>query len=177
MFVNIETERLIFRKYTDGDFDFLQSLLADPEVVRFIGNGNTRNRSEALEFLYWIYRSYREAPAIGLRVMFREKDNQRIGHAGLVSQLVDGTEEFEIGYWVASAYWGQGYAKEAAAAIRDYAIHQLGKKRLISLIQPGNLASKKVAQSVGMTLEKEIIMGGKDVCVYVLEVDEQAGRT
>lgn len=169
--MEIETERLSFRRYRDGDFEFLQSLLANPEVVRFIGNGNTRNRDEALEFLYWIYRSYRETPDIGLRVMVREEDNQRIGHAGLVSQLVDGTEELEIGYWIAPEYWGQGYAKEAASGIRDYAIGKLGKKRLVSLIQPGNEASKKVAQSVGMSLEKEIAMGGKDVCVYALEVE------
>jgi RimJ/RimL family protein N-acetyltransferase len=169
--MDIQTERLSFRRYRDGDFRFLQSLLANPEVVRFIGNGNTRNRDEALEFLYWIYRSYQETPDIGLRLMVREGDNQRIGHAGLVSQLVDGAEELEIGYWIAPEFWGQGYAKEAAAGIRDYAIGELGKKRMVSLIQPGNEASKKVAQYVGMSLEKEIAMGGKDVCVYALEIE------
>lgn len=168
--MDIQTERLSFHRYRDEDFEFLQSLLADPEVVRFIGNGNTRNRDGALEFLYWIYRSYREAPDIGLRVITREADRRRIGHAGLVNQLVDGNEELEIGYWIAPNYWGQGYAKEAAAAIRDYGIHQLGKKRMISLIQPGNEASKRVAEHVGMSLEKEIVMGGKDVCVYALEI-------
>lgn len=169
--MDIQTARLSFRKYRDEDFEFLQSLLANPEVVRFIGNGNTRNRDGALEFLYWIYRSYRETPEIGLRLMIGTDNGQRIGHAGLVSQTVDGVEEIEIGYWIAPEYWGQGYAKEAASAIRDYAINQLGEKRLISLIQPGNEASKKVARFVGMSLDKEIVMGGKDVCVYALEVE------
>lgn len=170
--MDIQTERLSFRKYRDDDFEFLRSLLANPEVVRFIGNGNTRNRDGALEFLYWIYRSYRETPELGLRIMIEADSGQRIGHAGLVNQQVEGKEEVEIGYWIAPEYWGQGYAKEAASAIRDHAIHELGKKRLISLIQPGNAASKKVAQYVGMSLDKEIFMGGKDVCVYALEVDE-----
>lgn len=169
--MDIQTERLSFRRYRDGDFRFLQSLLANPEVVRFIGNGNTRNRDEALEFLYWIYRSYQETPDIGLRLIVREGDNQRIGHAGLVSQLVDGAEELEIGYWIAPEFWGQGYAKEAAAGIRDYAIGELGKKRMVSLIQPGNEASKKVARHVGMSLEKEITIGRKNVCVYALEIE------
>lgn len=169
--MDIQTERLSFRKYRDDDFEFLRSLLANPEVVRFIGNGNTRNRDGALEFLYWIYRSYRETPEIGLRIMIAADSGQRIGHAGLVNQQVEGKEEVEIGYWIAPEYWGQGYAKEAASAIRDHAIHELGKKRLISLIQPGNAASKKVAQYVGMSLDKEIVMGGKDVCVYALELD------
>lgn len=173
--MDIQTERLSFRKYRDDDFEFLRSLLANPEVVRFIGNGNTRNRDGALEFLYWIYRSYRETPEIGLRIMIAVDSGQRIGHAGLVSQQVEGKEEVEIGYWIAPEYWGRGYAKEAASAIRDHAIHQLGKKRLISLIQPENEASKKVARYVGMSLDKEIVMGGKDVCVYALEVDEGEG--
>lgn len=165
----IKTARLEFRKYQDEDFDFLCSLLSDPEVVRFIGNGQTRSREGALEFLYWIYRSYRENPELGLRLLIRSEDDVPIGHAGLVKQTIEGREELEIGYWIAKDYWGQGYAAEAAAALRDYGTEQLGNKRLISLIQPENLGSRKVAERTGLALEKEIRLSGKDVCVYALE--------
>lgn len=171
--MNIETARLQFCEYRDENFEFLYSLLADPEVVRFIGNGKTRGREGALEFLYWVYRSYRENPELGLRLLVRTEDNVPIGHAGLVKQTIEGAEELEIGYWIARDHWGQGYAKEAAKALREYGIKQLGKKRFISLIQTGNTASRKVAEHIGMRLEKEIQLSGKDVSLYSLEVKKQ----
>ncbi|MDN7245358.1 GNAT family N-acetyltransferase [Planococcus shenhongbingii] len=170
--MKIETARLEFRQYRDEDFNFLYSLLSDPEVVRFIGNGQTRNREGATEFLYWIYRSYKENPELGLRMLIRKEDNIPIGHAGLVKQTIEGIEELEIGYWIAKDYWRQGYAAEAAKALRDYGIRQLGKKRFISLIQPENIGSMKVAEHIGMALEKDIQLAGKDVYVYSLEEQE-----
>lgn len=168
----LQTERLELRMYRDEDFEFLCSLLGDPRVVRFIGDGETRNRSQAYEFLYWIYRSYKEAPETGLRLLVRHEDGIPVGHAGLVLQTVDGAEELEIGYWIAPQYWGLGYAKEAAASIRDYGIKGLGRKRFVSLIQPENSASRKVAESIGMGFEKAVAMGGKEVFVYSLDVSE-----
>jgi len=168
--MKIQTERLDFRFYRDEDFEFLYSMLSDPDVVRYIGNGQTRTREGAMEFLYWIYRSYREDPDFGLRVLVRKSDGQPIGHAGLVRQTVEGQPELEIGYWIAKEYWGQGYAKEAANGLRYYGTHYLAKKRFISLIQPGNIASQKVAESIGMALEKKIVMNEKEVWVYALKV-------
>lgn len=165
----LQSDRLQFRNYTDEDFYFLWSLLADPEMIRYIGKGQTRNRTEALEFLYWIYRSYKENPQSGLMLLIRKEDGKRLGHAGLVAQTTAGVDELEIGYWVAKEFWGQGYAKEAAEALRDYGLRQLGKKRLISLIQQDNRASQKVAQHIGMAVEKEIVLSGKKVCVYAIE--------
>lgn len=175
----LQTERLEMRMYRDEDFEFLCSLLSDPQVVRFIGDGEIRSRSQAYEFLYWIYRAYKEAPETGLRLLVRSEDGKPVGHAGLVRQTVDGTEELEIGYWIAPHYWGQGYAKEAAASIRDYGIKRLGRKRFVSLIQPENKASRKVAESIGMGFEKAVAIGSKEVFVYsldVLETMEQEGQ-
>lgn len=173
--MDIQSERLAFRKYTDEDFQFLCSLLTDPEMIRYIGKGRTRNKNEALEFLYWIYRSYKENPQSGLQLLVRKEDGRRIGHAGLVVQTIEGIDELEVGYWVAKEFWGQGYAKEAAETLRDYGMNQLGRKRLISLIQPENTASQKVAQHIGMAVEKEITLSGKNVCLYTIEKGKRDG--
>lgn len=173
--MHIQSDRLQFRNYTDEDFRFLWSLLSDPEMIRYIGKGQTRNKNEALEFLYWIYRSYKENPGSGLMLLIRKEDGKRIGHAGLVAQTIEGIDELEVGYWVAKEFWGQGYAKEAAEALRDYGLHELGEKRLISLIQQGNTASQKVAQHIGMTMEKEIRRSGQSVCVYAIKKEEHNG--
>lgn len=167
--MTIQSDRLLYRSYRDDDFPFLCSMLADADTMKFIGNGKTRDRDRALEFLYWIYKSYEKEPDFGLRLLVRKEDGQRVGHAGLVPQTVENKEELEIGYWVAREFWGRGYATEAAAAFRNYGFQTLGKSRLISLIQQRNLGSRKVAERIGMCLEKEISLSGKDVCVYALE--------
>ncbi len=162
----IESKRLKFRLYRDEDFDFLVSMLSDPEMVRFIGNGQVRDREGAKRFLDWIYSTYENGSDMGLMILMNKNENVPIGHAGLVPQKIEGRKEIEIGYWISHRYWRQGYATESALALRNYGSHQLGIQRFISLIQPGNIASRRVAEIIGMSVEKEIILAGQDVCLY-----------
>ncbi|WP_082232781.1 GNAT family N-acetyltransferase [Halobacillus massiliensis] len=164
--MNLETERLNFRRYNDQDIDFLFHLLADSETVRYIGEGKTRDREGALNFLKKIYATYKLGPDTGLMIIEKKDDNIPIGHAGLIPQVVEGAEELEIGYWVSRDQWGNGYATEAARALKDYGVKQLEKQRMISLIQSGNTASKRVASKIGMELEKKIQLDGQNVEVY-----------
>ncbi|MBA2176164.1 GNAT family N-acetyltransferase [Halobacillus locisalis] len=161
-----ETRRLKFRKYNDEDFDYLFSLLSDPEMVRYIGDGNTKDEKSTKNFLNWIYSSYDVGPDLGLMVLENKEDNTQIGHAGLVPQTVDGAEEIEIGYWVSRKHWGKGYATEAAKALKEYGLIDLGENRLVSLIQPNNMPSRKVANKIGMDFDKEIVLGDQKVHVY-----------
>ncbi len=57
----------------------------------------------------------------------------------------------------------------AARACRDYGFGTLGYDRLVSLIDPSNLASRRVAEKVGMRLEKHTHKWGKKICVYAIE--------
>jgi RimJ/RimL family protein N-acetyltransferase len=165
----MSSERLAFRAYTDEDFEFLMALLSDPQMVKFIGSGKTRDRQGGKDFLSWIYRTYEHGEDLGLQVLIRKQDNLPVGHAGLVPQKIDGQDELEIGYWIAREYWGCGYATEAAAALLDHGRNTLGRKRFISLIQPENTTSEKVAKKIGMQFEKRIILGEKDVNVFSTE--------
>lgn len=165
------SERLLFRPYDNHDLMFLHSLLSDPEEVRFIGNGRTRDEEGAQRFLDWIYAAYKVDPRLELMVLTRKKDHVKIGHAGLVPQTVDGTREIEIGYWVARSYWNNGYATEAARALFHYGQTNCGIKRFIALIQSGNTISQKVAEKIGMKCEKKITLTGKKVKVYSIETE------
>lgn len=91
-----------------------------------------------------------------------------IGQIGLLKQHVDGVDEAEIGYLVHAPYWRQGYAHEAAAAVRDYAFHTLGKERVISLIRPANIPSQRVALSIGMKPEKFTLFKETECLVWAL---------
>jgi RimJ/RimL family protein N-acetyltransferase len=163
--MNLQTERISFRRYGDVDFEFLHSLLSDPEMVRYIGEGKTRDREGTRTFLEWIYHTYSTGQAFGLMVLENRSTKSPIGHAGLVPQMINGREEIEIGYWISKEYWGAGYATEAAKSLMVYG-RGLGINRFIALIQPENTVSKKVADKLGMTLESEIVLSGQKVHVH-----------
>lgn len=162
----LETKRVKLRDYNEEDFDFLKSLLANEQMMRYIGSGETRNEVEAKRFLNWIYESYEMNPAYGLKIIELKETNEPIGHAGLVPQRVMNEEQIEIGYWIAPNYWGMGYATEVARSLRDYGEKELNLKKMISLIQIGNKASQKVAINIGMKKEREIDLKGKQVNVF-----------
>lgn len=162
----LQTERVIIRNYEEKDFDFLKSLLSDKKMMRYIGNGETRNEEQAKQFLNWIYNCYEKNDAYGLKIIVLKETSQPIGHAGLVPQTVDFTEEIEIGYWISPNYWGKGFATEVAKALKNYGEGQLHLHRMISLIQVGNKASQKVAVHIGMEKEKEIELNGKQVNIF-----------
>lgn len=94
-------------------------------------------------------------------------NGQFIGIAGLLHQDIEGQEETEISYRIIREHWNKGYATEAAQACRKYAQNILGKKRLISLILPKNIASVRVAQKLGAKKEKSVLFTGKEHDVYV----------
>ncbi len=165
----IETERLRFRRYTLNDLDFYASLLADPEVMRFIGEGKPRSWAEAKQRLPLLIGQYETHKGMGLMLITRKADGALLGHAGVVPQTIEGAHESEIGYWIAREHWGNGYATEAACAFRDYAVQQLGKKRLVSIIQFKNDASINVAKKMGMRFERDVHFHSKHVALYALQ--------
>ena len=83
--------------------------------------------------------------------------------------VFNGAVEIELIYVLSQRFWGQGLASEAARGIRDYAWQSLGFTRLISLIAPGNIASKRVAMAVGLRFLRHTQFDGQPVEVYLIE--------
>ena len=96
------------------------------------------------------------------------------GQCGLTEQVVEGRNEIEIGYLFPRKHWNQSLATEAARTCRDHGF-AIGHDRLISLIDPGNLAFRRVAEKVGMSLEREVEKWGKTVCVYAINASPPGG--
>jgi ribosomal-protein-alanine N-acetyltransferase len=155
----------VFKPYTNDDFPFFASLWADKEVVQFIGKGMTRTTEEAQKSFHdWLLPGYKEGR--GLFLVTLKETGQPIGHAGIVTQTIDGKKEYELGYWLTKDHWGQGYATEAATFFQQYAINTLGIHRLICLIQERNKKSINVAEKVGMKFEKITNFNAIPVHVY-----------
>ena len=117
----------------------------------------------------WIGRQIgRYAMGAGLLGVVLRDSGTLIGDCGLVWQEVEGVQEPEIGYHVHREHQGRGYATEAARAVRDYAFGTLGCDHVISMIRPENLASRRVAEKNGLTVNRTIFWRGYDHCVYQL---------
>jgi RimJ/RimL family protein N-acetyltransferase len=91
---------------------------------------------------------------------------QFIGECGLTVQVVDGVDEIEVGYHLLPAYQGRGYATEAAAACRAAAQETFGFDRVIAVINPDNVPSRRVAERIGLQPEKHALMYGHDRVIY-----------
>lgn len=164
--IAVETPRLLLRQLTGDDVDDLALIYADPVVSKFFLSPLTY--VETQQAVQRIINGYKQR-GWDLWATIHKADQKVIGRCGLTPQVVDGQQEVEIGYLLAQEYWGQGLATEAACASRDYGFQQLGLKRLISLIDPGNIASQKVAMKTGLTYEKDAIASwGKTVRVYAI---------
>ena len=161
----LETERLQLREFIPQDADALATVLSDPETMRYYPAALDRAGVSA-----WIERNRRRYADAGhgLWAMVLKSNGEVIGDCGLTPQNVDGADEIELGYHVRRDLWGQGYAPEAARACRDYGFSRLGADRLISLIRPENLPSRRVAEKVGLTLWKQVMWRDFPHCVYMI---------
>ena len=145
------TERLILRRPRDSDLEGFALLCADPEVMRYIGTGRPLDRGTA-ERSFAIVQAHWARHGSGLRSAISRDDGEYLGFVGLAvvpARSVAGGET-EIGWRLRRAAWGKGYATEGALAVRDQAVAELGMTALVSLIQPGNDASARVADKLGM---------------------------
>jgi ribosomal-protein-alanine N-acetyltransferase len=159
----LETPRLLLRKFTAEDAEALEALLGDPAVMEFYPAPLDRRGVED-----WIARNLGryQRDGHGLWAMALRDSKQVIGDCGCIMQEVEGRNEVEVGYHVRRDLWGRGYATEAARACLEYAFTRLGARRVISMIRPPNLASRRVAEKNGMVCEKIILWRDYDHCVY-----------
>ncbi len=163
---SIKTQRLTLRAMSMDDVDTMHLLFTDPRVMAsFDGQLFDRPMTER-----WVRRNleHQEQHGYGLFAVILRKDGELIGDCGLEHMVIEGTPDVELGYDLRSPYWGRGLATEAAAAVRDFAFKQLEIPRLISLIRPANVASRRVAEKIGMTMERNILRGSQPYHVYAV---------
>ncbi len=164
--MQINTPRLLIRSLQLSDATPLAAIWADPQVTQFMGG--PRDHAEVKRLVEQDAQSP-DPPEIDLWPVVEKSSGMVVGDCGLIEKEVDGQNEVELVYVLERRSWGMGYATEAASAIMRYAFEELGLTRLISLIDPRNAPSERVALKLGMMLEKETVRpGGKVMRVYAL---------
>jgi RimJ/RimL family protein N-acetyltransferase len=155
MKIILETPRLILRWQVPSDLDDLWALYCDPEITKYIPDA-PRTREKAREELEWHMNGHPKNPDLGLWATVHKGSGKFIGRCGLLPWEIEGQQEVEVAYTIAREYWGRGLATEAAQAILQYGFEKLDLTRLVSLIEPENTASQKVAEKIGMRFEKRV---------------------
>jgi RimJ/RimL family protein N-acetyltransferase len=172
----IETERLRLRPFAAdlSDLEALHEIQSDPEHMRYYPHPFSRDESRA-----WIERSLERQEGLGFSLWAIEdrETGEFLGNCGPIPQVVDGVDEIELGWSVTPRRAGQGIATEAAAAWRDRVLGPFGFDRLISLVRPENVPSRRVAEKIGMAVWKETRHGSAGWVHLVYRIDRRGPPT
>lgn len=165
----IETERLIFRKFSSDDLPMLIEQRSDPDVNRYLG-GTTLQNQEALAKRIEFYISCYASHGFGMCAMLWKGSGNVIGSAGL--QPLDGTDEIEVGYSMIKDFWGKGIGTEAAHGWLDFGFNEAGLERIVAVANTDNAASRRIMEKLGMCYEKTEFHYGADCAFYAISKDD-----
>lgn len=168
--MKLETERLYLREMTYDGFDALYAVLANSDIMQHYPYtfDETRVRN-------WISKNMERycVFGFGLWAVRLKTTGEMIGDCGLTMQNINGTILPEIGYHIAKAYQHQGYAKEAARAVRDWMFANTTFGVVYSYMKKANIPSSAVAGASGMTLLGEFTDDeGEQTVIYGISREE-----
>lgn len=167
-----ETKRLQVRELCLDDLDSLMPIFGDAEIMRY-SLGGPMDLARAKVYLEErILASYREH-GVGLWGLFLKESKELVGIAGLLYQKIEREACFEVGYRLSRSFWGKGLATEAVLGILEYAFDTLQIDRLISIIDPTNERSARVAKRAGMLPIRRTSFHGHFVEIYEIRKLQQ----
>ncbi len=164
---SIETDRLLLRMIRADDLDHLASLLSDPDVVKYVGDGKPTGREEAARALESIIKHW-ETHGFGRWAVVDKSTGEFIGFGGLRSLF--GTPE--VVYHLAKAHWGKGYATELARAALRFGFQERGFDRIVAITKPQNAGSIHVMDKLGLRFVKHARYYDIDVVEYEINREE-----
>jgi RimJ/RimL family protein N-acetyltransferase len=159
---SLTTDRLDLRMLQESDFDEYAAIHMDPEVTKYTARFHM-NRMDAWRHLAMIAGHW-HLIGFGMWGVFEKDTGALVGRVGF--HKPDGWPDFELGWTIGRNWWGKGYASEAAKRCVEFAFREMDRDHLISLIDPENTASIRVAERIGETLQGEEVLGGHRVLVY-----------
>ncbi len=149
--VVIKTERLILRKLTTKDAEFIIRLLNEPAFLRYIGDKGVRTMDDARQYiLNGPVDSYKRY-GFGLYLVELKNEGSPIGICGLVKRPT--LTHPDVGFAFLSSHWSKGYAAESASAVVTYGRDVLGLTRILAITSPDNHSSINVLKKIGLRSE------------------------
>jgi len=164
--IEFDTERLRLRRLAADDAPFILRLVNEPSWLRFIGDRGVHTVDDARKYIVDGPQRMYEKSGLGLLLVERKSDATALGLCGLIKR--DSLPDVDIGYALLPEYWGNGYAREAAAATLRHARSMHGLERVVAITDPDNGPSGRLLGSLGLRLEGLVRLAGsdQDLCLF-----------
>lgn len=156
MSIVLKTDRLILRRLTIDDAEFIFALLNDPAWLRYIGDKNIKSIEDAASYIAKGPMVSYDRFGFGLYLVERKSDAAAIGICGLIQR--DTLPDVDIGLAFLPDYRRQGYAFESSVAVLEHGRRDFGLKRIVALTAPDNDDSIRVLKKLGFQFEAFIAM-------------------
>jgi RimJ/RimL family protein N-acetyltransferase len=147
----LETDRLVLRRLSTHDADFILRLLNEPSFLRYIGDRGVRTLDDARAYITKGPMDSYDRHGFGLFLVSRKEDGIPIGMCGLLRR--DTLRNVDVGFAFLPAFWGNGYAFESASAVLAYGREVLRLGRIVAITSPDNEGSIRVLTKLGMRFE------------------------
>jgi RimJ/RimL family protein N-acetyltransferase len=159
----------------EGDFSSYLPLHTDPDVMRFVGG---RHDEEFVRQRFDRMRSQWSERGLGHWATLEKESNTLVGAVGLMQHddWVATPYNIEIGWLIGKEYWSRGYATEAARPFIDYAFDRVGIERLICIVAPENISSRRVAEKLGYMVSGRTIWRDHEVLWHELDSPSSSYR-
>ena len=159
----LETERLILRRVTVEDDEFILELLNDPAWLRFIGDRGVRTLDAARAYILNTLVSMYERLGFGLYLTELKGEGIPVGVCGLIKR--DSLEDVDIGFAFLPEFRGKGYAYESASAVMAYGRRTFDLNRLVAITSPDNYDSARLLEKLGFKFEGTVKLSDDDAGV------------
>ena len=156
----LETDRLVLRRLSAGDAEFIRELVNEPAWLRFIGDRGVRTVADAREYIANGPVASYERFGFGLYLTELKGGGVPVGICGLVKR--DSLEDVDIGFAFLPKFWGRGYAYESASAVLEHARSVHGRKRVVAVTSPDNHTSIRLLEKLGLRFEKMVRLSADD---------------
>lgn len=167
----LETSRLLLRRWTYADRDAFARMTQDPDVMRFVHESVPLTDREVDSALASTIQRYDEL-GYGDWALVDRESGEIIGEAGL--GMLEGYSDIEIGWMLLPGYWGKGLAYEAASAVKEHARTKLQLSQLIALTRPDNARSIRLAERLGLHQAGRLFHRNHDMLKFELEFSRRA---
>ena len=163
----LTTDRLLLRAFVKEDLDAFAALVADKEVIQHATyDGTPMTRAQAVNWLCYMLGHW-HMHGFGIWGVEEKSSGVLIGRIGL--QFLEWFDDVELVWMLAASAWGKGFATEGARAAIDFGLNKLSLPRIAAVIRQENKASIRLAERLGMELEKEVVRQEIPFYQYVIE--------
>lgn len=165
----LETERLTLRRLDEPDAEFILGLLNEPSFHQYIGDRGVRTEEDARAYIRNGPMASYDRFGFGLWLVQRRDDTAPIGICGLLKR--DTLPDVDVGFALRPAFWGAGYAFEAAAGVLAYGREAFDLSRVAAIVQADNQASIRLLGKLGLEFERKLDWPGDSAEIHLYARD------